>query len=205
MYNLKLEINLHGWKVFTKRAMDDRFAKFAQKIHLRDNYICQFCGFQAKKFQNIVNVDGNYLNNKDSNLITACCFCSQCLFLQSAGIDDLSGGQLIYLPEFNQADLNSFVHVVFIFMGNKSSSQELAHNVYRNLRFRSQVIENKFGAGSSDPILMSQMILEYQEKDSNFSCDQLMKDLRLLPNYKKFTTQLAAWSQLAAEELKLKQ
>lgn len=204
MYELKLTINLIGWRSFVKRSFDPKFHKFAQKIYARDNYICQFCGFKAHSFQNIVNLDGNYSNNKEHNLITACCLCSQCLFLQATGLDDASGGQLIYLPEFKQAELNSFMHVVFVAMSNKTPMQEIAHTLYRNFRFRSQAIENKFGPGSSNPMAMAQMMLEYQDHHPDYCFDSLIKDLRLLPNYKKFSLQLATWAQSAEDKLEIR-
>src|SRR5688572_30086292 len=107
MHDLQLAANLDGWRLFVRRREDKAFHPISQRIYQRDYYTCQYCAFQAKEFQEIVNLDGNYHNNKFSNLVTACCFCSQCLFLESVGLDEMGGGQLIYLPELSQADLNS--------------------------------------------------------------------------------------------------
>ena len=41
--------------------------------------------------------------NKVSNLVTACCFCGQCCFLESVSVGKYGGGTLIYLPEIDQA------------------------------------------------------------------------------------------------------
>src|SRR6266545_3645917 len=112
MHELKLAANLVGWRIFVRRKDDKAFLPVAKRIFQHDAYTCQYCGFQAKEFQEIVNLDGNYLNNKLSNMITACCFCTQCLFLQAVGLDEMGGGQLIYLPEMKQGDLNSFCHVL---------------------------------------------------------------------------------------------
>lgn len=205
MPELKLAVNLTGWRLFIKRRSDQPFQPFAKRIYTRDQYTCQFCGFQAQEFQEIVNLDGSYLNNKPENLVTACCFCTQCLFLQTAGADDMSGGQLVYLPEMSQADLNSFCHVLFVAMGNTTGFQEGAQTIYRSLRFRSQQIETKFGAGMSNPAAMGQMILEYQETHPGMSFERLLKDLRLLPSYTKFKVQLDAWAQAALKELEAKE
>lgn len=93
MYELQLAVNLSGWRIFVKRKQDKAFLPVQKRIFERDVYTCQYCGFQAKEFQEIVNIDGNYLNNKLSNMITACCFCSQCLFLESVGLDEMGGGR----------------------------------------------------------------------------------------------------------------
>jgi len=200
MYDLQLAVNLNGWRLFIRRREDKAFLPVAEKVYQRDNYTCQYCGFQAKEFQEIVNLDGNYANNKLSNLITSCCFCSQCLFIESIGLDDMGGGQLILLPEMSQADLNSFCHVLFCAMGNGTGYQETAQAIYRSFKFRSQPIENKFGSGTSNPTTLGQLILEYRQSHPETKIN-LLKDLRLLPAYTKFKIQLEVWAKAALEEL----
>lgn len=200
MYDLQLATNLTGWRIFVRRKEDKAFHPIAEQILKRDNYTCQYCGFQAREFQEIVNLDGNYMNNKSSNLMTSCCFCSQCLFLQSVGLEDMGGGQLIYLSEMSQADLNSFCHVLFCAMGNGTGYQDTAQSIYRSLKFRSQQIENKFGSGTSNPATFGQLILEYEAENSGQKVD-ILKDVRMLPSYTKFAVQLEAWAKAALEEL----
>lgn len=204
MLELSLAVNLAGWRVFVRRKQDKAFLAAQSKVFERDSYTCQFCGFQAREFQEVVNVDGNYANNKLSNMVTACCFCSQCLFLQSVGIDELGGGQLIYMPEVSQGDLSSFCHVLFCAMDNSTGYQDSAQSIYRSLKFRSQIIENKFGSGTSNPNVMGQIIIEQQDQDKTKAMS-ILKDLRLLPSYAKFKVQLDTWAASALEELKAEQ
>lgn len=200
MQALQLAVNLQGWRIFIRRRVDPAFLPVAKKILERDFYTCQYCSFQAKEYQEIVNRDGNYTNNKYSNLITCCCFCSQCLFIESISSEEMGGGQLIYLPEMTQAELNSFCHVLFCAMGNGTGYQDTAQSVYRSFKFRSQPIETKFGPGTSNPSVLGQLILEYR---SNHPEDkrEVLKDIRLLPSYTKFKIQLDAWAAAALEEL----
>lgn len=200
MYELQLAVNLNGWRIFVRRREDKAFLPVAERVFERDNYTCQFCGFQAKQYQEIVNVDGNYTNHKLSNLVTACCFCTQSLFLESVGLDDMGGGQLIFLPEMSQADLNSFCHVLFCAMGNGTGYQDTAQAIYRSLKFRSQPIESKFGSGTSNPATLGQLLMEYQAAHPGRGTE-ILKDLRLLPSYTKFKVQLDAWAAAALEEL----
>lgn len=200
MHELRLAVNLAGWRVFVRRREDKAFLPVSKRVYDRDNYTCQFCGFQAKEYQEIINLNGNYADNKLSNLATACCFCSQCLFLETIGLDDMGGGQLIYAPEMSQADLNSFCHVLFCAMGNGTGYQESAQAIYRSLKFRSQTIENKFGSGTSNPAVFGQLILEYQVSHPDKKVD-ILHDVRLLPSYTKFKIQLDAWAAAALEEL----
>lgn len=200
MHELQLAVNLTGWRIFVRRKSDKAFLPVAKRIYQRDAYTCQYCGFQAQDYQEVVNLDGNYANNKPDNLVTACCFCVQCLFLQAVGLDEMSGGQIIYMPEMSQADLNSFAHVLFCAMGNSTAYQETSQSIYRSLKFRSQIIEHKFGAGTSNPAVLGQMIIEYQammpEKKIEF-----LKDMRLLPSHVKFKVQLDAWAAEAMRQL----
>jgi intracellular multiplication protein IcmJ len=200
MYELKLAVNLMGWRIFVRRKQDKAFLPVMNRIFERDAYTCQYCGFQAKEYQEVVNRDSNYTNNKFSNLITACCFCSQCLFLESVGLDEMSGGQLVYLPEMSQADLNSFCHVLFCAMGNSTGYQDSAQATYRSLKFRSQLIENKIGAGTSNPNIMGQLLVEYQDRYPEKKIE-ILKDVRLLPSNVKFKVQLDAWAAAALQEL----
>ncbi len=200
MYELELAVNLNGWRLFIRRREDKAFQPIANKVLQRDGYTCQFCGFQAREFQEIVNLDGNYSNNKINNMITACCFCSQCLFIESVSIDEMGGGQLIYLPEMSQPDLNSFCHVLFCAMGNGTGYQDTAQAIYRSFKFRSQPVESKFGSGTSNPAIFGQLILEYQQTHPEAPVN-ILKDLRLLPAYTKFKVQLEAWAKAALEEL----
>ena len=200
MHDLQLAVNLSGWRIFVQRREDRAFLPVAEQVYQRDYYTCQYCAFQARQYQEIVNIDGNYTNNRLSNLITACCFCSQCLFIESAGVDDMGGGQLIHLSDISQADLNSFCHVLFCAMGNGTGYQESAKAIYRGFKFLSQPIETKFGNGTSNPAILGQLILEYESKDPTAKLD-VLKDIRLLPSYTKFNVQLEAWAAAALEEL----
>jgi intracellular multiplication protein IcmJ len=81
--NLKLMASPGAWRLYSARKSDARFRLYETKVLQRDAYTCQFCGFQAQIHQDVINLDGNYNNNKIDNLVTACCFCAQCFFLES--------------------------------------------------------------------------------------------------------------------------
>lgn len=200
MHELKLAVSLSGWRVFVRRKEDKAFLPIQKRIFARDQFTCQYCGFQAKEYQEVVNLDNNYANNKLSNMVTACCFCTQCLFLQSVGLDEMGGGQLVYLPEISQGDLNSFCHVLFCAMENNTGYQDTAQSIYRSLKFRSQIVESKFGSGTSNPAVMGQMIIDFRSQNKNTKVD-ILNDLRLLPSQSKFKVQLDAWAAAALKEL----
>jgi intracellular multiplication protein IcmJ len=200
VYPLQLNANPEGWRIFSARKADKAFLAFSKKVYRRDNYACQFCGFQAREYQEIINVDQNYFNNKLSNLATACCFCTQCFFLDAVGVGGYGGGTLIYMPEISQNNLDSFCHVLFCAIANDTGYKNTAQNIYRSFKLRAQAIEEQFGEGTSNPGIFGQLLIESRSKESQYY-DTLMNDLRLLPSRAAFRTQIERWAETALSEL----
>lgn len=201
MYPLQLSINPEGWRLFMSRKTNKTFQKLQGNIFERDRYSCQFCGFQAHDYQEVVNLDNNYRHNTLSNMVTACCFCAQCFFIENIGLGDFGGGKLIYLPEMTQVELNSFCHVIFCAMTNGTNYRDTAQSIYRSLKFRMQPIEDKYGVGASNPNVFSQLLIEYEGEEKATVIEKSMESFRLLPSYAKFKKQLDRWAEAAAEEL----
>lgn len=199
MQSLPLVVRPGTWRLFSQRREDPRFDDVKAEVLARDQNTCQFCGFQASLYQEVINLDGDYRNNQLDNLATACCFCTQCLFLEVVG-NGYGGGRLIYMPEITQPQLNSFCHVIFCAMTNATDYRDSAQSMYRSLKFRSRPVEEKFGENSEKPGVFCQMLLEQDDDVEKLSAD-ILKDLRLLPAYPKFKSQLEDWAKSAAEEL----
>lgn len=196
---IKLMATPGSWRLYSARKVDERFKAFEQKIFRRDRYTCQFCGFQARLFQEIINLDGDYTNNKLSNLVTSCCFCAQCFFLESVGVGGYGGGTLIYLPELSQPELNSLCHVLFCAITNDTGYKASAQNIYRSFKFRSQIVEEKFGEGASDPAIFGQLIIDSAIQEE--SRVKLFKNICLLPSRAKFRKQIEQWAASALQEI----
>jgi len=189
-----------AWRMYSARKVDERFKNYELKVLRRDRYTCQFCGFQARLYQEVINLDGNYANNKLTNLITACCFCAQCFFIESVGVGGYGGGTLIYLPELSQAELNSLCHVLFCAITNDTGYKNSAQNIYRSFKFRSQIIEEKFGEGTSDPAIFGQLIIDSGVSDVE-TTEKIFSNVRLLPSRAKFRKQIEQWAASALEEI----
>ncbi|WP_133136899.1 type IVB secretion system protein IcmJDotN [Legionella rowbothamii] len=197
---LRLLATPGSWRLYSARKVDERFKSYEQKVLQRDRYTCQFCGFQARLFQEVVNLDNNYSNNKLPNLVTACCFCAQCFFIESVGVGGYGGGTLIYLPELTQTELNSLCHVLFCAITNDTGYKSSAQNIYRGFKFRSQLVEEKFGEGTSDPAIFGQLMIDAGVNDEERR-SQLFKNILLLPSRAKFRKQIEKWAASALEEI----
>lgn len=181
MYPLTIQINPEGWPLFQRRRRNKKFHAVRDKVLARDDHRCQFCSFQADKFQQVINVDGNYRNNKSSNLVTACVLCAHCHFIGSANF-----GNIIYLPEYTQAELNQVSRVLFCAMRDDCLYQETARTLYRSFRNRTQEVEKLFGEKASDSMVFGQSLTDINLPDREQQ-DRVFSSLCLLP----FRTPLA--------------
>ncbi len=186
LQNITLVASHSNWRLFMIRKADPAFQSFADKVFMRDQYTCQFCGYCATDKLDVINQDSNYANNKLSNLVTACNLCAQCFFLDAVGKGEFGGGTLIYLPALSQAELNALCHVLFAstLCGNSYSIQ--AKNIYRGLRLQTQVIEKEVGEGFSSPLLYGRLLIELEGVQSKKLHDQLLPHIRLLPDISRF-------------------
>lgn len=196
---LQLMASPDAWRLYSARKLDKKFASYEQKIFERDHYTCQYCGFQAKSYQEVVNRDRDFKNNRLSNLVTACCFCAQCFFLESVGVGGYGGGHLIYLPELKQPALNSICHVLFCAITNDTGYKSTAQNIYRSFKMRSAVIEESFGEGCSDPAILGQLIIDSSLNQKKLT--HLLNNVCLLPSRAKFSKQIEAWASSALDEI----
>ncbi len=201
MHPLTLRSIPAAWRLFIARKADEKFVKFSQRVLEKDAYTCQFCGFQARQFQEVINLDMNYQNNKLSNMVTACCFCTQCFFLEAIGKGDFGGGTLIYMPEISQAELNGLCHVLFCAIANATDYRMDAQNIYRTLKVRHKIVEQKLGEGMSNPSLVGQALLQASTDLKTSPTPPWLSELRLLPARAKFSKQIEAWAADALEEM----
>lgn len=181
-----------NWQLFKARKNNSRFLAFEQKILKRDDYTCRYCGFKSLEYQTVVNHDQNYKNNKANNLVTACPFCYQCLFLDALVNPNLGGGYIIYLPEISQADLNNFCRVLFSCLLKNAPYKGKLQTTYLSFKDRSKPIEETFGPGSSNPAIFGQTIIDSSLSKKDLS-HPILTQLRLLPERKFFEQQILYW------------
>lgn len=199
LHQIELAATTNNWRLFMLRKADSAFLAFQEKIHRRDDFTCQFCGFQSKQGLETINLDGNYLRHKSSNLATACSFCAQCFFLEAVGRSDFGGGVLIYLPEMTQVELNAMCHVLFASMILRLSQSTEAKNIYRSLKLRAQLVEEKVGEGLSNPALFGQMLIDSNVSEAESFRQVMNQSFRLLPNMSRFANEIVAWSQQSVD------
>ena len=194
MHSITLNASATDWRLFMTRKADPAFLSFQRSIFKRDGYACQFCGFRAEHFLEVVNLNGNYFSNAKTNLVTACPFCAQCHFLESVGQGDFGGGSLVYLPEMSQAELNALCHNLFATASMGLGAMSQVKGTYRNLKLRSQLVEKELGEGSSNPSTCGRLLIDARIDDLKGLKIKIREKIRLLPNPERFAREIKAWT-----------
>jgi intracellular multiplication protein IcmJ len=181
-----------SWRMLDWHAgeSDNRYAEIREKVLKRDNYQCAYCNFKSLKYQQLHHLDNDHGNNKPENLVTACALCHQCFHLGLAGVNH--SGTIVYIPEISQSDLNSITRAIFIAVHNGGAHESSARTLYDALDSRSAVIEDNFGAGTSNPSSFGQAFVEMAPEDYK-TRQQRMPGLRLLAKMQAFGKEIAYW------------
>lgn len=111
----------------------------------RDDYVCQFCGFQSVKYQVCFGPEGG---GADA-LATACIFCEQVMNVDR--IPTMKSAFLIWLPEIGQAALNRAMPEVYV--NRIHQNQEInarARSIIERIISRRETAKAKFG--SDEPV-----------------------------------------------------
>lgn len=197
---LSIKANENGWRFFLKRNKDPKFQVFKKSILDRDQHTCQFCGFQSKQLQEIVNIDGNYRNMKSTNLATACPLCVPCHFINVTGFGSFSYGTIIYLPEISQNKLNAISHVLLCAIHNNTPAMQKSTEIFDCLKARGELVETKINKGFSNPARLGQSIIDCHVNDKRALSEKLLTNLRMLPSLESYASHLTTYSISALED-----
>ncbi|ODN42482.1 type IVB secretion system protein IcmJDotN [Piscirickettsia litoralis] len=180
MLNLCLQACSGNFIRHERRKKNNRFKEISKKIAEEYSYKCRYCNMLCENWYDIVNIDGDYKNNKSSNLAIACKICSQCLLLDQYGVDYSGEDKLIYLPELNQVELN----IIMVAMAeiacstnNKSVDKDRvlsAKTVYSSLSERSELLSKIYQIDMSRPALFSFI------SNESLKASELVSSIRIL-------------------------
>lgn len=145
----------------------------------RDKYTCQFCGFQARRFQEVrsADINDNAPNPKNpAEWITACHMCEQCLSLERVGM--MGEGILIWLPEISQIDLNSAVRALYVAKNGEGPISDIAKKTLDMLKARREDAKRRLG--TDDPLLLATVFFDHISTGEYEERLERLKDVRLL-------------------------
>ncbi|HCM84249.1 MAG TPA: type IV secretion protein DotN [Rhodospirillaceae bacterium] len=170
-------LTLMGGGGFHPSPADPVFQATRTRILERDGHACRYCGFTAKKYQEIQFLNGNTRDMSDDNLATACVFCHQCLNLERAG--QMNSGILIYAPEIDQVTLHHLTRSIYVARRTQGPMADSARIAMNALLSRKD--EAAARLGSDSPRLLAAVMRELLEPGTYKRRMQVLDGIRLMP------------------------
>ncbi|MEM6811372.1 MAG: type IVB secretion system protein IcmJDotN [Pseudomonadota bacterium] len=156
---------------------DDLPLELKQKILSRDNNTCTFCGFKSEKYQDVVALDGNHRNHKDSNLAAACIFCHQCFDLEK--VAEMRSGVLIWMPELTQEQLSHFARAIYVARISQGSMAETAKKALEVIMKRREEAQARLH--TDDPQVMAMVMRDFLGPRHYAMREKKLEGVRLFP------------------------
>ncbi|MFK7838983.1 MAG: type IVB secretion system protein IcmJDotN [Bdellovibrionales bacterium] len=148
-----------------------------QKIIERDNYTCNYCGFKAKKYQEIFFLNQDDGDHREKNMVTTCIFCHQCFQLEK--VSEMKSGVLIWLPEIQQKELHHIARSIYV---ARISQGPVAEAARKNLDIiMSRREEAKKRISTDDPYILSTVLRDYLGPKSYKERMTKLEGIRLFP------------------------
>ena len=147
------------------------------EILARDQNACRYCGFQAKKYQQLHFLNGSRRDWRDENLVTSCIFCQQCFMLDRAAA--MHSGTLIWLPELSQAALNHLARAIYIARISPGPMADAARLALATLTDRREDAQRRIG--TDDPAILASALQDHLEAEDYKQSRRKLSGLRLFP------------------------
>ena len=154
-----------------------KIAELKTKIFTRDENKCVFCGFEAKKYQDIHVLNGDSSDHRLDNLVTACQFCNQCFDLEK--VVEMRSGLLIWMPEMSQAQLHHVARAIYVARISQGSVAEAAKAALEAIMARRE--DAKARVGTDDPFVLATVMRDYLGPKSYGDRGPKLEGLRLFP------------------------
>ncbi|MGH1375018.1 MAG: type IVB secretion system protein IcmJDotN [Alphaproteobacteria bacterium] len=148
-----------------------------QKIFMRDNDTCQCCGFQSKKYQEILFLNGDASDFSDSNMTTTCIFCNQCFNMNK--VSSMRSGVLLWLPEIKQSDLHHIARAVYVARISQGPIADAARKSLDSLMQRREAVRARIG--TDDPYILATVLKDYLTDAHYAARNKKIDGVRLFP------------------------
>lgn len=155
-----------------------------QKVFERDDHTCRYCGFRAKRYQEVSFVNGQEADQRLDNLATSCIFCHQCFTLDR--VSAMRSGILIWLPEMGQAELNHLARSLYVARVSQGPAAEASRRILDILMKRREELKTRLGGGDSqkgseDPQILAVVLGEYLTSRHYALREKKLEGVRLFP------------------------
>ncbi len=157
---------------------DEALLELRRQVHERDENCCGWCGFVAKRYQDIRYLNGNRLDHRLDNMATICLFCAQCFALEEVG--PRRSGSLVWLPEFDQAQLHHIARAIYIARITSGPVADAARLALDALMQRREDAEARLG--TDDPAALATVLQDLLEDHEYEGRLAKLDGIRLMPH-----------------------
>lgn len=228
---LLLSASRKSWQVSSVHGTEVEREKLNifESIWSRDKKQCYYCGFVADKWQEVHHLNDDHSDNSLENLVTICALCHQSFHLNT--VSTTNGGDIIWLPEVSQQDLNHLCRAIFIAEEynehiditkitkindsnednpiDNLNDKDLVHKLSKMsnqmlaiFNNRKNHMDNFFLGKASDAGTFGQVLLNMpQAKYEKRS--EFIDNFKLLPKSSRFPIQIKYWKKTMASTLPL--
>jgi intracellular multiplication protein IcmJ len=144
-------------------------------VHTRDGHTCRYCGFEARKYQQAVALEGDP-RDVDA-VVTACIFCHQARRIDIVTL--LRSGVLLWLPEVGQVELHHMAREIYLWRVAHGPKATRARRVLDVLMQRRVAIREQFG--SDDPFILARRLRKQLDGEHDAQLTKTLPGLRLFP------------------------
>ena len=135
----------------TKVLLDHRMVDRIRITVLgRDHGVCRFCGFRAKRYQQVALLDG--MARSIAGMATACIMCHDCFHLDL--VPRHRSGVLLFLPELEQIELIDLARDLYVARSTPGDAPSRARRALDHLMTRREEAKNRIG--SDDPAVLAE-------------------------------------------------
>ncbi len=177
------------------RARVKKFRQVHAKLLERKKCTCDFCNYVSER-NTVININGNYQDNRFSNLAVACDLCARCQLMDYYKLDYEGSDVLIFFDGLSQEQFNHFIRVLFCKLQTKSEEQYNAQMVYSKLQDRARLLDEQVGFNLSNPGMFMHFA---QNKNTDKA---LLSRIRLLPSPDALATNIKNWQEVLHNQLR---
>lgn len=199
---LAVSVSRDSWQLHDAKYWGDpHVQRVREAVVHRDDYRCQFCGFQSAPAEASELKDGpnrhersvGYMEmhpaNGDHSRMTAAAHVTCCPFCHGyahCGVASPgTNGHLISFPNMDPADFNLFMNALAIASRPDSGMHRQADFIYRQLSAFKAPVTNALGQEADDPTIFAAGVLSCSERfpDAAMKLDLPARGIRFLPRF----------------------
>ncbi|MCF6768444.1 type IVB secretion system protein IcmJDotN [Thiotrichales bacterium 19S11-10] len=184
MRKLEFTAGPGNYQQFCARKKSQLFQKLKTDLVKKMSNSCAYCGISTDPYElEIVNIDGDYTNNKKNNFAVACSLCTQTVLMDQYTMNYKGNDQMIYFPKLSQVELNHLYRALWYHIKNKTKEAAFkSKELMAELTDAAKLLNDAAGTNLNHPGVFVHYLY------GRTSDRQLLKKIRWLPSLETIET-----------------